>query len=195
MRPLKLLLPSICLFATMALAQDAKTIPAGAEIAVRTNEAIDSTAATEGKTYAATVDRDVMDSSGAVAIPRGSDAQLVVRKVSSGGTTGSPELTLDVQSVTVGGQRYMVSTGDVERRNQRGIGKNKRTGEYIGGGAVLGTVIGAIAGGGKGAAIGAIAGAGAGATAQVLTKGKEIKVPAETALTFRLDKPLQLSPR
>src|SRR5438045_7124252 len=49
--------------------------------------------------------------------------------------------------------------------------KNKRTGEYVGGGAILGAIIGGIAGGGKGAAIGAGAGAAAGAGAQVLTKG------------------------
>jgi hypothetical protein len=65
-----------------------------------------------------------------------------------------------------------------------GIGKNKRTAEYIGGGAVLGTIIGAIAGGKKGAAIGAVAGAGAGVGAQVLTRGKKVNVPAESLLSL-----------
>ncbi|HKS97724.1 MAG TPA: hypothetical protein VJV74_16540, partial [Terriglobia bacterium] len=55
-------------------------------------------------------------------------------------------------------------------------------------------LIGAIAGHGKGAAIGAAAGAGAGATAQVLTRGKEVHVPAETLLRFRLDTDLNLNP-
>jgi outer membrane lipoprotein SlyB len=62
----------------------------------------------------------------------------------------------------------------------------------VGGGAALGTLLGAIAGGGKGAAIGAVAGAAAGTGVQVLTKGEEIRVPAETVLNFRLDEPLQL---
>jgi hypothetical protein len=62
----------------------------------------------------------------------------------------------------------------------------------IGGGAVLGTIIGAIAGGKKGAAIGAAAGAGAGAGAQVLTRGKRVNVPAESLVTFRLEKSLQM---
>ncbi len=182
----------IFLLATGAWAEH--IIPSGATLAVRTNQEINATSAAEGHTYSATVEQDIRDESGAVAIPRGSEAQLVVRKASSGGTTGSPELVLDVQSVTVSGQRYMVSTADVERKNKRGIGKNRRTGEMVGGGAVLGTIIGAVAGGGKGAAIGAIAGAGAGATAQVLTKGKEVRVPAETVLNFRLDQPLRLTP-
>ena len=62
----------------------------------------------------------------------------------------------------------------------------------VGGGAVLGTLLGAIAGGGKGAVIGAIGGAAGGAAVQVLTKGKEVNVPAETLLTFRTDAPLRL---
>src|SRR5207244_7207406 len=40
------------------------------------------------------------------------------------------------------------------QKGTEGLGKNKRTAEMVGGGAVLGTLIGAIAGGGKGAAIG-----------------------------------------
>ena len=61
----------------------------------------------------------------------------------------------------------------------------EQTNEMVGGGAVLGTLIGAIAGGGKGAAIGAVARAGAGAGTQVLTRGKTVKVPAETAAERR----------
>jgi hypothetical protein len=94
--------------------------------------------------------------------------------------------------VTVEGRRYRVSTVDKELESGSGIGANKRTGEYVGGGAVLGAIIGAIAGGGKGAAIGAVAGGGGGAVAQVITRGKEVHVPAETELRFRLDRPLRL---
>jgi outer membrane lipoprotein SlyB len=62
----------------------------------------------------------------------------------------------------------------------------------IGGGAAVGAIIGAIAGGGKGAAIGGAIGAAAGGAAQVLTKGKRVRVPAESTLTFRLDQPVTL---
>jgi len=75
---------------------------------------------------------------------------------------------------------------------KEGVGKNKRTAKYVGGGALAGTLIGAIAGGGKGAAIGALAGGAAGAGAQQLTKGKQIKIPAETEMAFRLNQDLQL---
>ena len=86
-----------------------------------------------------------------------------------------------------------MSTVDQELENRReGVGANKRTGQFVGGGAALGAIIGAIAGGGKGAAIGAVAGAGAGAGTQIITRGKEVHVPAETVLRFRLDRPLRL---
>jgi outer membrane lipoprotein SlyB len=86
----------------------------------------------------------------------------------------------------------MVNTQDVAQQAEGGLGANKRTAEMVGGGAALGTLIGAIAGHGKGAAIGAAAGAAAGAGTQILTRGKTVKVPAESTLRFKLDQPLQL---
>jgi hypothetical protein len=192
---LLLLLPVCMLGSTANTAPlgNSKLLPAGTEINVRTNVAIDSKNAVEGHRYAAEIADDVRDSSGAVIIPKGSDAELIIRKMSSGGTTGTPDLMVDLDSVTVGGQRYVVNTTDVRESGRQGIGKNKRTAQMVGGGAALGALIGAIAGHGKGAAIGAAAGAGAGATAQVLTKGKEVHVPAETLLRFRLDTDLHLN--
>jgi hypothetical protein len=171
----------------------APLLPAGLRIQVRTNQDINSANAIEGQTYDATIARDVLDPDGNVIIPRGSDAQLVIRDVSRGGL-GSPRLALDLQSVQINGQNYLVSTMDITRSSRTGIGANKRTAEMLGGGATLGTLIGAIAGGGKGAALGALAGAAAGGTVQVLTRGHHVRVPAESLLTFRLDRPLTLQP-
>jgi outer membrane lipoprotein SlyB len=92
----------------------------------------------------------------------------------------------------VNGQRYIVSSEDVTRTGGTGIGANKKTGEYVGGGALLGAIIGAVAGGGKGAAIGAAVGAGAGAGGVILTRGKQVNVPVETVLNFKLDQNLVL---
>lgn len=168
------------------------TIPEGTELSVRTNEAIDSETATAGQTFTATVASDVMNSAGQVVVPRGSRAQLVINEVESGGVVGSPTLALDLRSVTAGGRTYLVSTSDIERSGEGGLGANRRTATMVGGGAALGTLIGAIAGGGRGAAIGAAIGAAGGAATQVLTRGDKVKVPAETMLTFRLDQPLYL---
>jgi hypothetical protein len=170
----------------------AVTLPTGTEIAVMTNQNIDSSTANEGQTFPADVAENVMNSSGQVVIPKGSEAELVVRKVGGGGVTSNPEVTLDLQSVKVGGRRYMVNTQDVAQKAEGSLGANKRTAEMVGGGAALGTLIGAIAGHGKGAAIGAAAGAAAGAGTQILTRGKTVKVPAESTLRFKLDQPLEL---
>jgi hypothetical protein len=168
--------------------------PAGTELVVRTVETIDSRNAGADQTFSAVVEEKVTNASGRVIIPERSSAQLVIRQMSSGGATGSPEMVLDVQSITVDGRRYLVSTTDLTRESETGIGKNTRTAEAIGGGAALGTIIGAIAGGGKGAAIGVLVGAAGGAGAQVLTRGRDVQVPAETVLRFRLDKPVTLQP-
>jgi hypothetical protein len=168
------------------------TLPVGTEVSVRTDNTIDSRNAAEGRLYSASIVNDVTDPSGRMMIPRGSEAHLVIRHVGEGSTLGSGALVLDLDSVRVNGRTYFVSTTDLKANGDRGIGANRRTGEMVGGGAVLGTLLGAIAGGGKGAAIGAIAGAAAGGGAQVLTKGNEIRVPAETVLNFRLDQPLDL---
>jgi hypothetical protein len=163
-------------------------LPMGTEVALSTNQRIDSKDVVEGQTFSAQVAEDIRDSDGSIAIPRGSDATLVTRRLE-----GNGDITLDVDSISVGGRRYRVSTEDQELENRRdGVGGNKRTGQFVGGGAVFGAIIGAIAGGGKGAAIGAVAGAGAGAGAQIITQGKEVHVPAETVLHFRLDRPLRL---
>jgi hypothetical protein len=134
------------------------------------------------------MDSDVVDSWGNVAIPRGSLVELAIRNA----TTDGSDLTLVVDSVTVAGTRYLVSTGDLTEKGGQGLGANKKTAVMVGGGAALGTLIGAIVGGAKGAAIGAAVGAGAGAGGVVLTKGKAVNVPAETTLNFRLDQDLSL---
>jgi len=179
--------------AAAAITTKTFVVPAGAEVSVRSEETIDSGRAVDGQTFAAELTKNVLDGSGDVVIPRGSNAQIVIRSASKGGRIrGSSDLVLDLASISVEGQQYQVSTTDVVERGRSGVGANRRTGVFAGGGAAFGAVIGAIAGGGKGAAIGAASGAGAGTAAEILTKGK-IKIPAETILTFRLDQPLQVT--
>jgi hypothetical protein len=169
-------------------------LPAGSEISVRTDELIDSETATEGQTFSAQVTRDATDANGDVVIPRRTPAQVVIKSATKGGRfRGASDLVLDLQAVTISGKPYAIDTTDVAKKSKSGVGANRRTAEYTGGGAALGAIIGAIAGGGKGAAIGAGAGAGAGALTQVLTRGRTIKVPAESVLTFNLDKSLKVT--
>lgn len=174
--------------------EEIRTIPAGTSLRVRNNEAIDSQTAQPGQTFSGVVNRDVMDSEGRVAIARGSSATLVVRAATDQGRLqGQSELLVDVASVMVNGKRYRLDTNDVVEKGREGVGVNKRTGTFVGGGAALGGIIGAIAGGGKGAAIGALAGGGAGTATQGLTRGKAVRIEPETLLTFQLEAPVRIS--
>lgn len=171
-------------------------IPAGTEVSVSNDETIDSANAAEGQTYAGEVTADVRDANGAIIIPAGANAQLVIKSATKGGRfRGASDLVLDLQSVSVAGQQYAVNSTDLEQQGKDGIGKNKRTAEFLGGGAAIGGIIGAIAGHGKGALIGAASGAGAGALTQALTKGGAIKIPSETVMTFKLDTPVRIVER
>ena len=96
---------------------------------------------------------------------------------------------MKLTSISVNGTDHPIETSSVVRTEK---GKGKRTGVMVGGGAGLGALIGGLAGGGKGAAIGAIAGAGAGGAGSAFTGNKEIVIPAESALSFKLEQPLDL---
>ncbi len=175
----------------------AMQIPAGTNLAIRTDQDIRAQDVSAGQTYQAEIAKDVLDPNGNMIIPRGSPAQLVVvdtNNPSANSNSNNKNLSLALNSVSVNGRNYMVQSNAVNGANNRpgGIGANKRTGEYVGGGALAGAVIGAIAGGGKGAAIGAVLGGAGGAGAQVLTRGHQINVPAETVLNFKLDQPIYL---
>jgi hypothetical protein len=167
------------------------TIDANTEFVVRTSEPIDVKTA-DGLVFRGTVEEDVLDRDGFVAVPEGSTVEMLARK-------SGDEMTLDLESVSVNGERYAVladqstvgTTGQIEA-GARTIGANRDTATYVGGGALLGTIIGAVAGGGKGAAIGAAVGAAAGAGAQIVTKGKSVYLPAESLVTFRLARQLNV---
>ena len=174
-----------------AQAQLRTTIDAETMFKVRTTQAIDVKTA-DGLIFTGTVEEDVLDRNGDVAVPAGSTVELMARK-------SGDEMTLDLESLTVNGRRYAVvadqstvgTSGQLES-GARTIGANRDTAVYVGGGALLGTIVGAITGVAKGAAIGAAVGAGAGAGAQIITKGKSVYLPAESLVTFRLARRLNV---
>jgi hypothetical protein len=161
-------------------------INAGTYVTVRTTQGIVSNR-TDGRIFSGVVAEDVWDDYRRLAvpaIPRGSRVELLVR------TAPDSDLILDLESVYAHGQRYALSA--VPERIESGNDFRRRDGdqtaEFVGGGALLGTVIGAIAGGGKGAAIGAASGAATGLG--LAFRGRSVRVPAGSLLTFRLDRGL-----
>ena len=98
-------------------------------------------------------------------------------------------LQVKLTSIKVNGAERSIDTSAVTRSEK---GKGKRTATFIGGGAGGGALIGGLAGGGKGALIGAALGAGAGTAGAAYTGAKEIVLPAESALSFKLSQPLTI---
>ncbi len=164
-----------------------ENIPAGTEIPIRIDRGIDVRIPSDGRVFTGTVAEDVMGRSNDVLIPRGARAELIVQNLQG------DEGTVDLESISFDGRRYMVNADKYELSRRAGVGANERTAKYVGGGALFGTLLGALAGGGKGAAIGAAAGGATGAGAQTVTRGKSVNVPAETVLRFRLDEALRVA--
>ncbi len=165
-------------------------LPAGTEISVRLDDTLSSKDSRTGENFSATVADDVV-ANGAVVIPKDSRADgTVVDAKPLGKFKGGAVLALRLSHVHTTWGSYPVETSEVSRTKK---GKGKRTAVMIGGGAGLGALIGGLAGGGKGAAIGAAAGAGAGTAGSAFTGNKQIVLPAETLLTFRLHNPVRIT--
>jgi hypothetical protein len=166
------------------------TIPAGTIFSVRTIDSIDSTQSQAGDEFAATLAAPVMVGDRLV-MPQNSDARVrLLQATSAGRMTGRSELKVELDQVTIGGQACQLQTDYYERQ---GASRSRRTEEAVGGGAVLGALLGAIAGRGRGAAIGSVAGAGAGTAVEASTHGQQVKIPSETKLEFTLKSPVTVT--
>ncbi len=162
-------------------------LPAGTVVTVRLASAVGSKLSVNGDHFRATVAEPV-EVDGKVVLPAGAEALgKVVEAVPQGRFKGAAELRLVLETVTVNNDSYDVHTSSVSRYLK---GKGKRTATLIGGGAGGGALIGGLAGGGKGALIGAALGTGAGTAGAAYTGEKEIVLPAESTLSFKLAEPL-----
>ena len=162
------------------------TIPAGQSILIRMIDGVDSAKNHVGDIFHASLETD-LNVNGTLVAHKGTDVYgRLAEAQKSGNFTGKSELQLELTRIVIDGHDYPVVSSDY---TLQGKGQGSQTAKKVGVGAVAGTIIGAIAGGGKGAAIGAAAGGATGAGVQVLTKGAQVKVPSETVLEFRLQQP------
>ena len=165
------------------------TVPAGTIIAIRLGESLGTKTSHKGDTFSGTVAQAVTVEN-KVAIPQGAEVTgTVTEAIPRGRFKGGSRLQIVLNSVRIKGTDYNMQTAAATRAMK---GKGKRTATMIGGGAGAGALIGALAGGGKGAAIGAAVGAGAGTAGAAYTGNKDVVLPAETLINFRLLQPLEL---
>lgn len=167
-------------------------VPAETVISVTLDESISSKTATPGQNFSASV-REPIEVGGRVAIPKGARATGVIKDAKAAGRfKGGASLELTLASIEINGTNYDVHT---TAPNETSKGKGKRTAAMVGGGAGGGALIGGLAGGGKGALIGGLIGAAAGTGGAGLTGNRDIALPAETPISFKLVDPLEIKSR
>jgi hypothetical protein len=166
-------------------------IPAGKVLTVTVDQDISTKTNASGDVFAASLAEPVRVD-GKMVIPAGTHATgTVVQAQAAGHLKGGALLQLTLDSFRLNGQKYSVDTSEFE---EAGKGRGKRTAIGGGGGAAFGAIVGALAGGGKGAAIGALAGGGAGTAGAAYTGKRDITIPAETRLHFKLKDSLTINP-
>jgi hypothetical protein len=155
----------------------------GGTIQVRLTTPLDSAKSQAGEVFLASVDRDV-ERDGKIVVPRGATVHGVVRSATpSGHISGRSAMTLELESVEVGGRTMKVESEPEIRLGPRHRGHNAR---YGGAGMTAGMIVGGIATGGAGFVLGALAGGAAGIGAGAVTGKHDIHIPAETVMIFRL---------
>ena len=155
-------------------------------------DGVDSQVNRAGEIFHASLDAPLMVDD-QVVVPRGADVYVRLSATSSAGhMTGKSELHMELLQLEFQGRSYPLVSSTY---SAAGSSRGKNTAAKVGGGAAIGAIIGAIAGGGKGAAIGAGVGAGSGAVWNGVTKGQQIKIPAETMLEFQLEQPVTITVR
>jgi hypothetical protein len=165
-------------------------IPAGSTLTIRINQRISVKTTPAGSRFDGEVAEPWVDSNGHVVLPKGTPVEGVVdASHKRGHFKGASILQLRLTSLTLNGARYPVETRDLTETKK---GKGKRSTAMIGGGAGLGMLIGGVASGGTGLLIGGLAGGGAGTAAAGLTGNRDLDIPAESIVHFKLADDLTL---
>lgn len=165
-------------------------LPSGTLVNVRMIDSIDSGSDHVGQAFKASMASPVVVD-GETVIPKGADVFVkLVDMKSAGNMTGTSELKVQLDRLFVDNKSYVVESNTF---TQTGANQTTKTAKTVGIGTAIGAVLGGITGGKKGAVIGAGAGAGAGTAVEAATKGEQVRIASESALTFRLEAPIQVT--
>jgi hypothetical protein len=158
---------------------------------VRLNQTIDVKHAEPGERFTGTL-ADPVVVGNTVAVPAGSSATgeiLVAHR--RGMFKGKSVMALTLTRLEVNGTQYRIDTATLSESKK---GKGRRSAALIGGGAGMGMLIGGVATGGVGLLVGGLAGGGAGALGAAFTGNRDLSIPAESVVSFRLQNQLTLTP-
>ena len=167
-------------------------VPAGTNLTIRINQRISVKTSRAGDRFDGEIVEPVVGDNNNIIIPKGTPVGGIV-EVSHrrGHFKGASILDLRLTSLTLNGNRYRLDTRDLRRGKK---GKGKRSAAFIGGGSGLGMLVGGVATGGVGLLVGGLAGAGAGTAVAGMTGNRDIEIPSESIVRFRLANDLVVQP-
>jgi hypothetical protein len=168
------------------------TIPAGTTLTIRIDQRISVKGSRAGDRFTGEIVDPVLTTDNNVLVPKGALVGGVV-DVSHrrGHFKGRSMLELRLTSLTLDGTRYPLTTRDLTQTKK---GKGRRSAALIGGGAGLGMLVGGVASGGVGLVVGGLVGGGAGTAVAGLTGNRDIDIPAESIVRFKLADDLVVQP-
>jgi hypothetical protein len=168
------------------------SIPAGTSLAIRIDQRISVKSSRAGDRFTGELVEPVMADDNRVLVPKGTPVGGVVdASHRRGHFKGRSLLELRLTSLTMNGTRYPLATRDLSSSKK---GKGKRSAALIGGGSGLGMLVGGLASGGVGMVIGGLAGGGAGTAVAGLTGNRDLDIPAESIVHFKLAEELVVQP-
>ena len=168
------------------------SIPAGTMLTIRIDQPISVKTSRAGDTFTGEVAEPVLAGDNSMLVPKGTLVGGVV-DVSHrrGHFKGRSLLELRLTSLTLNGTQYPLTTRDLARSKK---GKGRRSTALIAGGSGLGMLVGGVASGGVGLVVGGLVGGGAGTAAAGLTGNRDIDIPAEAIVRFKLADDLVVQP-
>jgi hypothetical protein len=168
------------------------SIPAGTNLSIRIDQRISVKNSRSGDGFTGEIVDPVLASDNRVLLPKGTQVAGVVDAAHRRGHfKGRSILSLRLTSLTLNGTQYPLDTQNLARSKK---GKGKRSAAIIGGGAGLGMLVGGLASGGTGLAVGGLIGGGAGTAVAGLTGNRDLDIPAESILKFRLADEIMVQP-
>ena len=160
------------------------TIPAGTMLTIRIDQRISVKTSRAGDQFTGELVEPVLAEDNSVLLPKGALVGGVV-DVSHrrGHFKGRSLLELRLTSLTMNGTQYPLTSRDLADSKR---GKGRRSAAFISGGTGLGMLVGGVATGGVGLVVGGLVGGAGGTALAGLTGNRDIDIPAESIVHFKL---------